>query len=186
MSRLRCLLVGRCCLIYLGYTDAHAVRAFSAAPIVDTPSASAAICARPLALHGRLAPPPDRHGGLAMLVDAPFIDERMTLRRIVGLLMGRRQCRPGSSGSPNRRTSTMLPAAARQQRPRSRASARVGAAVGVGDNRVGFAGWFVMQSRRDADECRRRRVGVNHGVGDTTILTASGKGPGGADFMLGR
>jgi hypothetical protein len=25
----------------------------------------------------------------------------------------------------------------------------VGAAVGVGDHRVGFAGWFVMQSRGD-------------------------------------
>jgi hypothetical protein len=31
--------------------------------------------------------------------------------------------------------------------------------------------------RRGDDDRRRRRVGVNHVVGDTTILTASGKGP---------
>jgi hypothetical protein len=68
VSRLRCLLVGRCCRIYLGYTGAHAARAFSAALTMDTPSASAMRSA-PHSLR-EACDPPDRHGGLATLVDA--------------------------------------------------------------------------------------------------------------------
>jgi hypothetical protein len=69
VSRLRCLLVGRCCRIYLGYTGTPAPRAFSAALIMARP------VPRPSALDPSPSTvglrPPDRHGGLAMLVDAP-------------------------------------------------------------------------------------------------------------------
>jgi hypothetical protein len=51
---------------YLRSTGAHAARAFSAALIMDTPSASA-ICARPLALHGSLATLPTGTEGLRCL-----------------------------------------------------------------------------------------------------------------------
>jgi hypothetical protein len=55
----------------------------------------------------------------------------------------------------------------------------VGAGVGAIDHRVGFADQFVMQSGSDEapDNGRRRRVGVNHVVGDIPILNASGEGP---------
>jgi hypothetical protein len=53
-----------------------------------------------------------------LAVLAAFIDERMTLRRAIGLLMGVARVGRGSSGLPNRRTSTMRPRAARQQGPR--------------------------------------------------------------------
>jgi hypothetical protein len=52
----------------------------------------------------------------------------------------------GSSGSPNGRTSTMPPAGGASTTAQAHV---VGAAVGVGDHRRGFAGWFVMQSGGD-------------------------------------
>jgi hypothetical protein len=54
----------------------------------------------------------------------------------------------------------------------------VGATVDAVDHGVGLAGQFVMQYGGDeaADDGRRCRVGVNHVVGDATILTAFGEG----------
>jgi hypothetical protein len=54
----------------------------------------------------------------------------------------------------------------------------VGATVDAVDHGVGLAGQFVMQPGGDEapDDGRGCRVGVNHVVGDATILTTSGPG----------
>jgi hypothetical protein len=88
---------------------------------------------------------------------------------------------PGSAGDHRARRT----GAPRRCRPRTAVNEgldpaqahMVGAAVGVGDHRVGLARQFVMQSGGDEapDDGRRCRVGVNPVVGDTTILTTFGE-----------
>jgi hypothetical protein len=85
---------------------------------------------------------------LIAVLAAAFIGERMTLRRTIGRLMAVARVGRGSAGPRNRRTSTMPPAGGASTKtsiPRKRTCA----AVGVEDHRVGFAGWFVMQSAGD-------------------------------------
>jgi uncharacterized protein with NAD-binding domain and iron-sulfur cluster len=86
---------------------------------------------------------------LIAVLAAAFTGDRMTLRRTIGLLMGvaRSAGVIGATepGGPRR----WRPRAARQQRPRSRASARGGHCCRFRGSRVGCAGWFVMLSGGD-------------------------------------
>jgi hypothetical protein len=116
---------------------------------------------------------------LIAVLAAAFIGERMTPRRTIWLLMGVARAAGGHRGHRTGGPRRCRPRAARQQRPRSRASTRgrrCGRCRGL-PRRLRRLVRHAVRWRRGADDRRRRRVGVNHLASDTTILTASGKGP---------